>query len=316
MSTLDELKATLTVWDVAEMLGLDVPQGSTPCFSPWRDERTASLSIHENGTRWKDFGSEDGGDIFDLISKAMHVDLSDATKWLIERTGGSASSYSMPSLTRRPRPPEKAKEPLVLPKMERPTISELHQLQELRGLEHFAGLQMLCDRGQLGFCDLWDGHEQVRCWVVFDDSRRNAQARRLDGAPWKSIDAKAKTLRGSEAAWPIGASRIHESDTVFFCEGAPDLLSAATFATFDFQGDWEAVAMIGAGLHIHPEALPIFKGKTVFLFVHNDSAGIAAARRWSQQLTEAGATVTALRSDTEGRDLNDVLIAEEPISFN
>jgi hypothetical protein len=205
-----------------------------------------------------------------------------------------------------------------LPPLEKGTVSELAQLQDLRGFEMFAGLQILSDRGQLAFCNLKDGAERPRCWIITDDSRRNAQARRLDGKYWQSLPGKpkAKTLPGSQAAWPIGASRINVSNTILFTEGAPDLLAAATFAAFDFNGSFEAVAMIGAGLSIHPEALPLFQGKSVFLFVHNDQAGIEAARRWHEQLTDAGASVTALLSDTEGRDLNDALNVGERITLS
>ncbi len=36
-------------------------------FAPWRNERTASLHVIKNGTRWHDFGEGIGGDIIDLI---------------------------------------------------------------------------------------------------------------------------------------------------------------------------------------------------------------------------------------------------------
>jgi hypothetical protein len=169
---------------------------------------------------------------------------------------------------------------------------------------------MLIDRGQLAFATMRDGAESSRCWII-QEGTRNASARRIDGKPWQSIGAKAKTLKGSQANWPLGASRIQKSNTVLFCEGTPDLLAAATWAAFRLF-KWEAVAMPGA-MPIHPEALPLFKGKTVVLFAHNDTAGIDAARRWQEQLTEAGATVTALCSDTEGRDLNDALTSGESI---
>jgi hypothetical protein len=64
---------------------------------------------------------------------------------------------------------------------------------------------------------------------------------------------------------------------------------------------------------IIPDALPQFKGKEVMIFVHNDAAGIKAARRWAAQLTSVDATVTTLISEVERRDLNDALIAGEAI---
>lgn len=317
MSALDEAKAALNVTEAWNRLGLP-GQPSKSCRSPFREDRSPSFSVYEGGHRWKDHSNGKGGDVCDFIAAALNVSPSDATRWLLEQTGSRATARAWPQAQpiapAKPKPQEPRK-PLVLPQMDKGSISELAQLQELRGFCFFAGLQILLDRGQLAFANLKDGAENPRCWIITDSSRRNAQARRLDGKPWQNLPGKpkAKTLPGSQAAWPIGAARIGNSNTVLFTEGAPDLLAAATFAAFEMKGSFEAVAMTGAGLSIHPEALPLFKNKTVSLFVHNDAAGIEAARRWQDQLTDAGATVTALCSDIEGRDLNDALNAGENI---
>jgi hypothetical protein len=317
MSALHEAKASLTVADAWHRLGLPgEPRKS--CRSPFREDRSPSFSVYEGGQRWHDHSTGEGGDVCDFIAAALNITLADAARWILEQTNSRASSRSWPkmrSIAPAEPKPQKPRKPLALPPLEKGTIGELAQLQELRGFRFFAGLQILSNRGQLGFATLKDGAERLRCWIITDDSRRNAQARRLDGKPWQSLPGtpKAKTLSGSQAAWPIGASRIHRADTVLFCEGSADLLAAATFAAYDLGRQWEAVAMIGAGLSIHPDALPLLHGKDVFLFVHNDAAGIKAARRWNTQLTEVGATVTGLCSDTEGRDLNDALNAGEEI---
>lgn len=199
-----------------------------------------------------------------------------------------------------------------MPPIDSGKISELVELQNLRGLPYFAGLQILIDREQLAFATLQDGNQQVRCWIITDPAQRNAQARRLDGKPWQSLpkQPKAKTLAGSEATWPIGADCIKDADTVYFCEGGPDLLAAATLAAFS-KAQWAAVTMIGGGLSIHAEALPLFAGKQVCIFSHHDQAGIDAARNWAKQLTEAGAIVTGKISETPGNDLNDALTSGE-----
>lgn len=320
MSALEEAKAALNVAEAWHRLGLP-GQPSKSCRSPFREDRSPSFSVFDNGTRWHDHADGTGGDVIDLVATALNISLADAARWLLEQSNARTNRRDWPRARRATQAnpkPAVAHKPLLLPTMDKGTISELTQLQRQRGFQYFAGLQIMLNRGQLRFATMADGAEQVRCWIITDDSRRNAQARRLDGLSWQSLRGtpKAKTLPGSQAAWPIGASRIEKSDTVLFTEGTPDLLAAATFATFDFKGYWEAVAMIGAGLSIHTNALPLFAGKTVFLFVHHDSAGIAAARRWHGQLTKAGATVTALCSETEGRDLCDAITAGETISIN
>jgi hypothetical protein len=233
----------------------------------------------------------------------------------MEKTGARTSARNWPKVkapTQAKPKPQEQRSPLALPALDKGTVSELSQLQRLRGFDCFAGLQILIDRGQLRFANLKDGAEHPRCWMIHEGTR-NASARRLDGRPWQSIGAKAKTLKGSQAAWPLGASRIREADTILLCEGTTDLLAAATWAAFKLKS-WEAVAMPGR-MRINSEALGLFEGKAVYIFAHNDAAGIDAARAWHKQLTEAGATVTTLCSDTEGRDLNDALNAGESISL-
>ena len=316
MSALTEAKAALTICEAWHRLSLPGSPGKS-CRSPFRHDKSPSFSVYEDGQRWKDHATGQGGDVSDFVAAALKISLSDAARWLLEQTGHHTARHNWPkvktSVPAMPKAPAK-QEPLRLPKIDRGTIAELSQLQQLRGLKLFAGLQILTNRGQLGFCTLQDGSESPRCWIIYDGTR-NASARRLDGKPWQSLpnQPKAKTLKGSLAAWPLGASRIGKAYTVLFCEGTPDLLAAATFATFTLP-EWEVVAMPGR-MPIHREALKLFKGKTVFIFAHNDQPGLDAAREWQAQLTGVGAAVTALCSDTEGRDLNDVLNAGESISL-
>lgn len=209
-----------------------------------------------------------------------------------------------------------APEPPTMPVLDKGSINELHALQRLRGFEMFAGLQILINREQLGFTHLWDNGEQVRSWIIYDSAKRNAQARRLDGKPWQCIDAKARTLKGFDPKWPIGASRINDNTkTVLFVEGGPDLLTAATWSAYDYAKPCEAVCMTGAGISICPDALPRFEDKQVYIFVHNDTAGFKGALQWGEQLTETGAKVAFRHSEIEGRDFNDALIAGEIINI-
>lgn len=316
ISPLIAAKELITIDDAWSRLGL---QGtpSKSCKAPHREDRSASFSVFDGGRAFNDFATGDGGDVVSFISLVTDMDSSAAAKWLIE-SAGTARGSVQPELVRRPRVEKPRPEPMPLPQLDKGTVSELHQLQELRGLEGFWGLQILSNRGQLFFCDLPDNGEVKRCWLITDDSRRNAQARPLDGSVWESIGgAKAKTLKGYEANWPIGASNINGAETVFLCEGGPDLFAAATLAAYDLgepwtDMEWSAVCMTGSS-EILPDALPLFEGKEVIIFVHHDEAGINAATRWVAQLMSVDATVTTLISDIEGRDLNDALTAGESI---
>ena len=183
---------------------------------------------------------------------------------------------------------------LSLPPLSQPTIGELDAIARLRGWHSFVGLELLSRRWLLGMADVSDGGAFHRAWVISDSARRHAQARRLDGRPWSGIGgAKAKSLPGSVAAWPIGASEIGARSRVVLCEGQPDFAAALLVAWWEGADvdDIAPVCMAGTGPAIHPDALALFAGKKVLIPQHNDpsEAGAIAAAKWAAQLYEAGA---------------------------
>ena len=139
---------------------------------------------------------------------------------------------------------------------------------------------------------VWDDGREWPAWLVTDSSRRNAQARRLDGGLWHGIgDKKAKSLPGVEASWPIGAAEIGERPLVLLCEGQPDFCAALLVAWWEgvAVGDVAPVCMAGTGHSIPADALPLFAGKHIRIAIHDDAAGREAAQRWADQLYLAGA---------------------------
>lgn len=151
-------------------------------------------------------------------------------------------------------------------------------------------------------------------WLVTDSSRRNAQARRLDGRPWIGIGgAKAKSLPGSLASWPIGASDIGDREAVVITEGMPDFCCTLLVACFEgLRPDQIApVVMTGAAHSIAEGALACFRGKRVRIVEHRDVAGANAGKRWAEQLWQAGAaSVDGFRfadvTDSRGRSAKDL----------
>lgn len=108
-------------------------------------------------------------------------------------------------------------------KMREGTPEDFAALAVLRGLS-FAGIALASERGLLRF-----GEFRGRpAWFILDASRRVAQARRLDGQKWTD-NAKAWTLAGSQAAWPLGICEAGKFSAVALCEGGPDLLAAFHF---------------------------------------------------------------------------------------
>ena len=224
---------------------------------------------------------------------------------IFELVGDGAETISAPLISDRA--PVRRGSP-EFPHLAPPTIKELSTIQSNRGFPLFAGLQIAANAGHLFCADMRDGGESVRAWIVTDSARRNAQARRMDGKLWVGINAKAKTLRGSEAAWPIGAADIGGKTYIALCEGGPDFLTAYFLAWWHGRAAEVApVAMLGAGQRIHAEALPLFKGKHIHIFPHQDEAGKRARGVWTEQLHGAGVASVHDFDCSPDKDLNDVV---------
>lgn len=180
----------------------------------------------------------------------------------------------------------------ALPALRAGTARELAALATLRGLA-VEGIEVAQERGLLRFGD-W---RRQAAWFVLDGSSRVAQARRMDGQPWRKPDGsdfKAWTLPGSAGAWPVGIGEAEDFAHLALVEGGPDLLAACQFLWCeDREHDCAPVAMLGGSAAIHADALPLFAGKRVRIFPHVDPTGDNAALRWAEQLTAAGAAVDA-----------------------
>ena len=77
------------------------------------------------------------------------------------------------------------------------------------------------------------------------------------------------------------------------------------------------VAILGASQKIHTDALPLFAGKRVRIFGHDDEAGSSAVARWAAQLASVGVDVDAFSFaglvQVDGKpvkDLNDALLMD------
>jgi hypothetical protein len=188
------------------------------------------------------------------------------------------------------------------------TAADFAALAKLRGISADA-VALASERGLLRFGE----HRHRPAWFILDASGRVAQARRLDGRNWFG-DVKALNLASSQAAWPVGIQEAAPFPLVALCEGGPDLLAAYHLILREQrQADCAPVAMLGANPPIHPAALPLFAGKRVRIFGHDDLAGEQAVVRWATQLVEVGADVDGFRFSglvrTDGqpvKDLNDL----------
>lgn len=299
-----------------QKLGIELQRngaaGRMVALCPLHQERTPSFYVYTDDNRFHCFGCGSHGDVTDLeqaLGGGTRVEAA-------ARLGAGISSYPLairkPKATPDPRPRPN------LDDLETCSLRELKRISAMRAIP-LEGLRLASERRVLFRCDY---PHQGPCYVVTDDSRRNANVRRFDGKRFESIDGKegpkAKSARGSEASWPIGSSQASGFPSIALCEGAPDFLSAFALA---HAGGVESLAMpvcmTSASCSIHKDALPLFREKRVRIFGHADEAGERAIRRWAEQLRDVQAEVDCYSFDglfkadgSPANDLNEFLLVD------
>jgi len=245
---------------------------------------------------------------------AMHPGDAEHRKEIFALVGITEVKVKRRRITPRPNPAPVAevKREVMFPALRRPTCTELAQIRISRGWPVWSPLEYLVRDEMLFTATMYDGADKVEAWILTDAARRSAQARRLDGRPWASIGAKAKTLPGSTASWPVGAAVIPKYDhPVFLCEGMPDALAVEIMAWLA-EEKVQIVAILGAGNQIHADALPLFRGRRVRIVEQNDDASVKAGTKWARQLREAGAVVDGWTPPTGTKDVADLLAGFVP----
>jgi hypothetical protein len=270
------------------------------CRCMFHEERSGSFTVHTNN-RFHCYGCGAGGSNIDWMMQRHGLDYPAALARLAGR----------PTFTIvNKRPPAPAQSLRAWPAMHKGTPEEVETVARLRGVG-IGACRIANDVGWLRF-GRWKG---APAWFIADTEGRNAQARRMDGAPWV-IDGKgvkAQTLPGARAGWPIGIAECAHYPAVALVEGGPDLLGALHFIQRAHMGaDVCPVAVLGASNRLPDDALDVLAGKRVRIYTHADASGETAAARWAEQLTASGCDVDSfnfvgLRRDdgAEVSDLND-----------
>ncbi len=187
------------------------------------------------------------------------------------------------------------------------TDAELAAVAALRRLP-LAGIRLARARGLLRFATCYG----APCYVVTDDARQLAQARRMDGTTWKA-GVKALTLTGSIGGWPLGVEYADGAALLLLCEGGPDLLAGcAVVASMPNPCRVAALGMMGASMHIRPEAVALLRGIRCRIACHADAAGLAAGERWANQLRTIAQAPDLWQPDPPAKDLCDAIAAGVP----
>jgi len=306
---LERAKARLTIPELWHLRGWPGTPGKS-CKFPDGTEKRNSASIFKNGTLLHDFRTGKTYDGPALLAEVEGISLSEAARLFIQLSGVRADDPQTPVVARRPvTEPERKKPDLTPLRLSLPTEADSLALGQMRRIST-AAVREAAERGFLWCCDAREG----KAWVLRDASGWVAVARRMDGKGWECIHgAKARLVRGSRAAWPLGIEESLSFPAIALVEGGPDFLAAYHFILG--AGVSESVApvgMLGAGLSIDKEVMKFLTGKRVRIFIDDDEAGRLAFARWSGQLALVGCAVDGfnfsglIRADSEPvKDLND-----------
>lgn len=329
--TITEAKVRLPLPELARRLGLPgpIPDRDGKAFTCWwpdrhnNGDRHPSMSFCYRLTGYKCHACGMKGDGITLLQHFLDLSQQDATKRFVEMAGGQP--LSPPDTA-----PSEKKKRLHLPTdLRRGTVDDWQAVADIRHLDVIA-VDLAVEMGVLRFGTV----HGFPCWIVTDESRRVAEARRMDGQPFPKTEKlpqrKAHTLYGSDKSWPVGLRPLHTKPHLFkkimVVEGGPDLLAAYHFVCVTHAMDALPVAMLGReNHHLHPASHRLFAGRRVKLYPHADpdGGGEAAACRWAEELHRAGAaeisgfTFTGLtREDGQPvTDLNDcTLLAKKQIT--
>ena len=275
------------------------------CRSPFPVEHKngdmhPSFSIYDDGQRWKNFATGEGGDVIDFVCKAMKIDNAEAISWVYEQINVQNPIKRFGNIKRSPK---------LLPGSDR----DLSQLGEQRSLS-IEALKLATERKVLFFSELFS----QQAWAVTDKRQQIIEYRRLDNKPWTSygsLPERKSHCFGRGKDWPVGVEESIPFPKIAFVEGAPDFLAVFQFLLAEGKEKTVApCAMLGSANHrINPEALNYFNCKHVCIYPHLDDAGYNAAKAWASQLQETGTYVEAFdlsgcrKTDgSVGKDLNDI----------
>jgi hypothetical protein len=335
MRVSEEIKVRLPILEEFQRDGHELRKAGKHfiCLCPFHQERSASCHVTPDNGRFHCFGCGSDGTVIDYHSLKQGIPVGEAIAELALRLQLPAESNG--DNGGRPRVAATIKQPAVprglpkLPDLQPGSTADLRLLAKSRNISLDA-LRLATSRGLLWFSEVPDGPTLVRAWIITDRTRKNAQARRLDGRRWQyAWNAEAKHweivegdrrskvtgFKGNWTAWPVGIEEAQRFDSIAILEGV-DLLAAFHFLII--EGCEEAVgpvAILGASNRIPSDVLNLFAGKRVRIFPHVDSnnAGLHAAAKWETQLRPVAASVSAFDftgliqiNDNTVLDLNDL----------
>lgn len=131
------------------------------CRSPFREDHNPSFAIYDEGRRFSDFATGQGGDAVDFVAMALGISNEDACRRLIELAGVLPRPNERTSLgnfvhSHDAEKEEKARKRESWPAFGTPTQKEIKAIAELRGLS-IEGASLAAERSLLYCADSREG---------------------------------------------------------------------------------------------------------------------------------------------------------------
>lgn len=290
-----EFKDRYTISDIWNILKLPFSPGKS-CYSPFRDETRPSFSVYDNGYKFKDHGTGEGGDVIEFIKLAFNGN-KDLIKQFINNELSSPSDYMLMA-------PKCLVESISEPKVMQipgthltPSESILEQFSISRNISIDLSEKLVID-GNIEFRLI--GNEI--CYLVTDSKRINGEIRKLDKSLFFS-GTKAYPMKGIDKSWLLGGDNI-QHDFILLCEGATDFISAKALI-HENNLPISPLALLGAACrNLNDELIDSIKGKHVRIAGDGDRAGLKMINNWTQILNQLDCTVDSMDLP-EGSDLTD-----------
>ena len=321
---LSALKENFKIEDAWKALNLPGEPGRI-CKSPLREDRNPSFTIYDEGHRWKDWGTDDGGDVIDFIGKACNLSTKDTIAAFRKMTGGDTPTVTATPSTTAPKARKTSQEEEA--KIRR-TLDERAAVRASLRPPNEPEMQIIADLRKVSLKTVFylaeDGHLKVGIWqnrpvfaIQFGDF---FQIRRMDGARfWETPKGGPKELNMAEPV-PAFVGLMNNAPTgtrTIIAEGFVELLA---LIELEIRADnyrrehlpdseYQPVAFaVASSAHskMNDTALESLRCKSIRIIADNDDRGHKAAERWAGTLRAEGIP-TDNRVMPIGKDLGDAL---------
>jgi len=335
--SIDNIKASLTIWKVLQSFGHEVAEKDGVIKSPMRPDKTPSFSISQGGKLAHDFSSGESWDVISLYQHLRGSTLHEAIVGCGEMAGlrgGEAPAglfVPPPPPSRIPKTPSHRRETdsktfiEKLPTLDDDLLSQMKMSAMLAIRTPTSHLSIFADSKGLtvrtiyeaiakGMIGVLDHHllNQPTIVFLFKDWEGNIGAKmRFDPlSSRKTIwwQGKARDFLFGDVATSKSELEDFERPPIFVLEGESDTLTV-------MQYGYPALGIVGAGIMPHtPKIHSYLSHRSVGIIYDSDSAGVENSAKLSGVITSnlSGSNVYNLTNSPimgikEGSDINEAM---------